>query len=133
MRYAGIDYGTKNIGIAFSDEEGTMGFPHGVLSNDSKLLSQVRTLCAEKEVGMVVIGDSHMHSGALNPVAELARAFGKQFSEESGIPVVYESEAFTTAQARRSPEGQWEKKGKDIDAKAAALILTSYLSHHDND
>ena len=132
MRYIGIDYGTKNVGIAFSDEEGTMGFPHSVLPNDSRLLSQVRTLCAEKEVGMMVVGDSRALSGALNPLAEEARAFGKQFAEESGIPVVYESEVFTTQEARRSPEGVWGDKGKAIDAKAAALILTSYLSHHDH-
>jgi len=31
MKYLGIDYGTKRIGLARSNEGGTMAFPHGVV------------------------------------------------------------------------------------------------------
>ncbi|KKW38995.1 MAG: hypothetical protein UY89_C0035G0020 [Parcubacteria group bacterium GW2011_GWA1_54_9] len=36
MRYLGVDYGSKKIGLALSDEGGTMGFPHTVIPNTSK-------------------------------------------------------------------------------------------------
>ena len=36
MRYLGIDYGTKRIGIAFSDEKGKMAFAHSVIPNLGK-------------------------------------------------------------------------------------------------
>ncbi|OHA83925.1 MAG: hypothetical protein A2937_03230 [Candidatus Yonathbacteria bacterium RIFCSPLOWO2_01_FULL_47_33b] len=34
MRYLGIDYGTKRVGVAVSDEGGTMAFPYAILESD---------------------------------------------------------------------------------------------------
>lgn len=130
MRYLGIDYGSGKVGLALSDEAGTMGFPKGALDNGPRLMQAVRELAATEGVGAVVIGDSVDSSGNPNPVASAAREFGAKLSEESGLPVYYESEAFTTQEARRAPDGT---RGKGaVDASAAALILTSYLSRsHD--
>jgi len=44
MRHLGIDYGTSKVGIALSDEAGTMGFPHSVMQNDEKLMVTLITL-----------------------------------------------------------------------------------------
>ena len=37
----GIDYGSKHVGIAFTDEGGQMAFPHGVLKNDVNLQKEI--------------------------------------------------------------------------------------------
>jgi RNase H-fold protein (predicted Holliday junction resolvase) len=48
------------------------------------------------------------------------------------VPVYFEPEMFTTQEARRDFEGVHSHKGGNVDASAAALILTSYLSRtHD--
>lgn len=130
MRYLGIDYGTGKVGLALSDEAGTMGFPKASIDNGPRLMQEVRELAAAEGVAAVVIGDSMDSSGKPNPVALEAREFGAKLSEESGLPVYYEMEAFSTQEARRAPDGT---RGKGaVDASAAALILTSYLSrNHD--
>lgn len=146
MRYLGIDYGTKKIGLALSDEAGTMGFPHTVIPNNEKVLETVQNILTQESVGAVVIGDSLDSSGVPNPVQHAAREFAHQLKEKSGIPVFFEIEMFTTQEARRALDGTHPQHISDsarkrprketyaVDASAAALILTSYLSRtHGND
>lgn len=131
MRYAGIDYGTKRIGVAFSDEIGTMGFPYGTIKNDGRALQTLSALCREKGVGAVVFGESRTLSGGENKVAPEAKQFAEQLTAETGLSVYFEPEMFTTQEARRHPDG--EHQGSiEVDAQAAAIILTSYLSRHDH-
>jgi putative holliday junction resolvase len=132
MRYLGIDYGSSKIGLALSDENGTMGFPHAVISNTPRLIDELCALIAEKNVTAVVIGESRTLAGGENPIAEAARALGEKLTERAGLPVLYESEVFTSAEALRAPEKELKsrspKNRKVVDDSAAALILTSYLS-----
>ncbi len=142
MRYLGVDYGTKKVGLALSDEGGTMGFPHAVVPNTPRLASDLTALIEREGIGAVVIGHSHALSGEDNSIASLARALGQTLSLHADIPVHYESEVYTSVEAKRLPEPYFAEatKGKkprksrapkrheDIDASAAALILTSYLS-----
>ena len=55
----------------------------------------------------------------------------------SGVPVVYEPEVFSSAEARRAlikePKSRAPKKHESVDASAAALILTSYLDRARHD
>lgn len=136
MRYMGVDYGSKRVGLALSDEGGVMGFPHAVISNTPKLIEEVCALVAKENVGAIVIGESRTLAGGQNPIAREAAAFGNALTERSGVPVFFESEVFTSAEARRAPEKQEKTRSPKlhvrVDASAAALILTSYLSrtHH---
>lgn len=132
MRYLGVDYGSVKTGLALSDEAGTMGFPHAIVRNSPRLVGELCALITEKRVGAVVIGESRMLPGGENPIAESARALGDALAERAGVPVFYESEVFTSAAARRLPHKEGKsrapKRRPAVDASAAALILTSYLS-----
>jgi putative Holliday junction resolvase len=132
MRYLGIDYGTKNIGLALSDESASMGFPHSIVPNRPKLVADLLALIAKEEVGAVVIGDSRDYHGKDNAVAVGARALGAALAERAGVPVFYEWEGLTSAEARRAPEKAPKSRSPvvhaQVDASAAAIILTSYLS-----
>lgn len=136
MRYLGIDYGTKKVGVALSDENGTMGFPHAILPNDPELLSKFQALIAEREVGGIVMGESIAFDGSENPVAHEAKAFAAKLTDATGIAVSWEPETLTSREARRMHEPM-EKTRKPvvheaIDDAAAALILTSFLSRPKN-
>jgi putative holliday junction resolvase len=145
MRYLGIDYGTKKVGLAISDESGTMGFPHSVVPNTAELIEFLSTLIATERIGAVVIGESLDFSGNTNPVAAAAHELGEQLKAHTSVPVSYELEILTTQEARRAIDGSHPQdvstsarktasvKGQEaVDASAAALILTSYLSRtHD--
>ncbi len=136
MRYLGVDYGSKKIGLALSDESGRMGFPHSIIPNTQKLLDEICVLIAKENVGAVVIGESRTLSGEDNIIAKDAKALGNLVTERAGIPVFYESEVFTSAEARRLPTKQTKsrkvKQHTKIDDAAAAIILTSYLSRTDH-
>ncbi len=132
MRYLGLDYGTKKVGLALSDENGTMGFPRGIMPNTPELLRNILVLVDNEHVGAVVIGESKDFTGNDNPIAKDAHALGDQIAAESGLEVFFESETLTSAEARRQHEPSEKtrapKQHADVDASAAALILTSFLS-----
>jgi len=128
MRYLGIDFGTKKVGLALSDESGAMGFPHGIIPNNGRLIDEVLALMERKGVEAVVMGESRDFSGNENKVAKAAKEFALLLERRSGIPVSFEPETFTTQEARRDFEGVRVPGSPDVDASAAALILTSFLS-----
>jgi len=135
MRYLGVDYGSKKIGLALSDDAGTMGFPHSIVSNTRHIVDDVCVLIAKENVGTVVIGESRNLAGGENKIAKDAHEFGRKLTEQSGVPVEYESEVFTSVEARRLPIDNHSRPTRapkahiNVDASAAAIILTSYLSH----
>lgn len=134
MRHLGIDFGTKKVGLALSDEAGTMGFPRAVVPNTPDLADEIAELVRREGVGIVVIGDSRDFAGNENPVAALAHAFARELGEKTPVLIAWEPEGMTTQAARRGPGAADEKRDRKprdrspVDASAAALILTSYLS-----
>jgi putative Holliday junction resolvase len=136
MRHLGIDSGSKKIGLALSDEEGTMGFPHSIIPNSPKAVEHICAIMAKEDVRALVVGDSVDYKGNANPSATGAKALGEEVSNRCGVPVFYEWEGLTSALARRAPtkeeKSRSPKKHKNVDDSAAALILTSYLSRTDH-
>lgn len=127
----GIDVGSRKTGVALSDESGTMAFPHAIVPVDGKLIETLITLITEKQVGTIVIGESHSLAGEENSIALSAHALGDALASACSIPVVYESEVFTTQEARRMPDGSMQEDPGQLDASAAALILARFLEKRD--
>lgn len=135
MKYIGIDYGTKKIGIAFSDENGSIAFPHAVIPAGRDALSAVAALITEKGAGKIVVGESRNFSGEKNEVMEDIEQFVRDLEQLTALPVAYEREFFTSALAARqfAPEEKSRKANPSqdtLDASAAALILQSYLDRN---
>lgn len=127
MRYLGIDYGNKKVGLAISDEAGTFTFPYQVIKNEGlvKLVGQIEKICDNEGVGAVVLGESVDLSGRANEIQKDILIFKEKLETEIGREVILEKELFTTQEARRLTEGG---RGDNLtDARAAALILKSYL------
>lgn len=118
----GIDYGTKKVGIALSDESGRMAFPHSVIVNDSQLRANIVALIEQEGVAEVVIGHSLNKDGKPNSVHAAVTELITDLTLETGLPVHLEPEQYTTQEAIRE-QGRNEK----TDASAAALILNSYI------
>jgi putative transcription antitermination factor YqgF len=129
MKYLGIDFGTKKIGLALSDEAGMMGFPHATITRTAQVADEIAALIREKGVDEVVIGESRGLDGLDNPVMVETRAFATALAEATNAPIHFEPETFTTQAARRYPDGTRMAGSPDVDASAAALILTSFLEH----
>ncbi len=121
MRLMGIDFGSKRVGVALSDESGAMAFPHAVVPTATATLD-VLALARKEGVGTVVVGLSADFQNRENPIMVPARAFAEELARELGIPVVFEPEFLTSMEASRL-QGEHEQS----DASAAALILNSYI------
>lgn len=135
MRHLGVDYGSKRIGLALSDEGGTMGFPHSIIPNNPKAVEHICAVMAKEDVRALVVGDSVDYKGNENPTAEGAKKLGAEVSDRCGVPVFYEWEGLTSAEARRAPakteKTRAAKPRVNVDASAAALILTSFLTRQE--
>lgn len=132
MKYIGIDYGTKRIGLAVSDDGGKIAFPLTTVPAGQGALSNIDALIKENSVQKIIIGESRDFAGAPNPVMEDIEQFKKDIEVLTGLPAEYERELFTSAQAARqfAPEPKSRKANPShdkLDAAAAALILQSYL------
>ncbi|MBI3573569.1 Holliday junction resolvase RuvX [Candidatus Kaiserbacteria bacterium] len=120
-KYLGIDYGSKRVGVAVSDNTGSVAFPRSTLPNDQKLLSSVLKLIEAEGVRTVVIGESKDKDGKDNPIMSAARRFAESLTSALPIEVYFEPEYYSSVEARRNTDESF------VDAKAAAIILNRYL------
>lgn len=121
MRYLGIDYGAKRVGLAVSSEG--IAFPHDGVENDGNLFAALCDIIAKEKISEVIVGDTRSFGGSENPITKEAEAFIKKLKRETGLPVTPAWEAGSSVEASRyAPEGRL----KD-DSAAAAIILQRYL------
>lgn len=126
MLILGIDFGSKRVGIASTDESGKFALPRAVLPNDPKLLDAVLGLIKDGGVERVVVGESRNLDGSRNPILTDAEIFAEALREQ-GVEVVFHPEVYSSMEADRL-QGWTEMR----DASAAAIILKSYIDTHDN-
>jgi len=118
----GIDYGTQRVGIAVSDETGTLAFARNVYENDKTLEGRITQFCRIENIEFIVIGESKDFRGVDNPIGKAIAELKKHLESELGVPIVLQPEFLTTVEARRV-EGSSDAR----DAHAAAVILQRYL------
>ncbi len=123
MRLMGIDYGTKRVGVALSDESGKMAFPHKVLENNNKLADEIEKIVNENNVSGIVIGHSKNREGGDNPVHEAVTELIGDLTLRVGLPVHLEPEQYTTQEAIKL-----QGRNEMTDAAAATIILNSYIT-----
>jgi len=131
MKYIGIDYGAKRVGVAVSDETGAIAFPKTILRNGKTLLEELAVLAKAEGADAVVMGNSIDSLGRENAIMEEARRFAEILGEATGLPIHFERESFSSVEARRMPTRQNSRSGgqmrTEVDDSAAALILQRYL------
>lgn len=123
MKFLGIDYGAKRVGLAVSDESATFAFPKEVLAQDETLFEKLVSFIEEERIRGVVIGDARAEGGGTNTVTAEADAFAEKLATLTTVPVERAREAWSSQEAARfAPPGE-----KHNDAAAAAIILQRYL------
>ncbi len=122
MRLMGIDYGSKRVGIALTDDKGMMAFPHSVLPNDKLLQKAVEAIVQKEGVGQIVIGHSLNREGEANKIHARVEEFMLDLTLSLGIPIELEPEQYTTQEAVR-----FQGKTDKTDSAAASIILNSYI------
>ena len=132
MKVLGIDYGRKRIGLAISDELGSIAFPHGiikvVIENDA--IKEIAKLVLDKKIGEVVLG---LPQGD-GSVADKVQEFSKKLRTATSLIPRFVDESFTSYEAFKQTHDAHQEKGRYIkvdmspkDDVAATLILQRYL------
>lgn len=121
LRILGLDYGTKRVGVAVSDESKKFAMPVSVIMQTPELVVEIEKLAIDHEAGEIVLGESRDYKGEPNPIFDDTVKL-KEELEALGFKVYFEPEYLTSAQAERL-----QGKNELLDASAAALILQSYL------
>jgi putative Holliday junction resolvase len=133
MRALGLDLGSKRIGVAVSDSDGTLAMPIEVLKRCGDRQREHREIAAlveEWEAEIVVVGLPYNMDGSIGPQAQKYLAETKVLGDTLDVPVVPYDERLTTVTAERSLMEQKMKadaRRRVVDKVAAAVMLQAWL------
>jgi putative Holliday junction resolvase len=128
-----LDVGDKTIGVAFTDETGTIAFPDETILRQQgyrRDMAALRRLVEARAVGRIVVGLPLLASGTPGEQAEKTKQFVARLRGSVRIPIDLQDEGYTTAGAdsvldeARTPRSE---RKRTIDSIAASLILRDYL------
>jgi putative holliday junction resolvase len=129
-----IDYGERRIGLAVSDPTGTIASPAGVIvrrPGKRPPAAELARRAADLGVTGIVMGLPLDGNGDETARSAAVRALGAKLHEQTGLPVHYVDERFTTAAALRAVRdmgGSTKGRKGDVDALAATVLLQHALA-----
>ncbi|WP_426448576.1 Holliday junction resolvase RuvX [Paenibacillus sp. S-38] len=135
MRYMGLDYGDKTIGVAVSDELGWTAQGLEVIrrTTQERDLTRLREIIEQYGVTEIVVGLPKNMNNTIGPRGEICIAFSQTLHETLEMPVHLWDERLTTVSATRTlleADVSRKKRKQVIDKMAAALILQNYMDSH---
>jgi putative holliday junction resolvase len=131
-RLAGLDLGTKTIGIAISDVEWRIATPNRTIRR-TKFTEDVKALLAlldSYSVMGIVLGLPLNMDGSEGPRVQATRAFARNLGALTPMLISVIDERLTTAEAERAmiaADRTRKQRAESIDAAAAAIILQTAL------
>ena len=137
MRVLAVDFGEKRIGLAVSDESGSVVVPVGAVhrKSDAQAAAAVSEAALEREVARIVVGHPVNLDGSEGAPARRARNFARRVAELSGLPVDLHGEGLTTVAAERNliDAGLGPRRRKRArDAESAAVLLRDYFDDRED-
>ncbi len=146
MKYLGVDYGQKKIGIAVSDDDGNIAFPRDIIINDkinNNHIKYIENICEKDGIKDIVIGKSIDFTGKDNSIESLVSEFINILNKDNKYTVHRIDERFTTSLIASENRFHFQKtqnsknfsknaksvreNSKDDDAKVASVILQNFL------
>ena len=132
-RILALDYGTKRVGVALSDElrwtaQPLETFERKTLDRD---IGHIVSLVSAHEVGSVLLGFPLQLDGREGPAIQGMRDFLARLEQELTVPLVLWDERMTTKAAEDlliAADVSRKKRKGAVDRVAAAILLQSYLA-----
>jgi putative Holliday junction resolvase len=134
-RVLAIDYGSKRIGLAISDELRMLARPIGFLENTNRLQKEILALIEKEQIGCVILGLPKTLAGTDSLFTTTVRTFAEKLFaklDTKNIAHHFYDERLTSvmAQANISELG-WSKSKREQkyrkDEEAARIILQEWL------
>lgn len=129
---AGLDLGTATIGIALSDRLWSVATPLETLRRKKFSADAERLLAmlTGREAGGIVLGLPRNMDGSEGPRCQSTRAFARNLSKLTSLPISFWDERLSTVAAERAlleADTSRAKRAAVIDHVAAAFILQGAL------
>jgi putative holliday junction resolvase len=154
-RLMALDVGEARIGVAVSDSTQFLASPYTTIHvsrDEAQTWAAIQQLVNETEASSLVIGLPISLDGQIHAQAERVQAFAQRLKEHISIPITFWDERLSTVEAERllaernsggkrerqgrggerRTQSRRRRKGHEIDALAAAVILQEYLDHLDS-
>ena len=139
MRCMGLDYGTKTVGVALSDELLLTAQPYETIVREKvnklrKTLARIEEIIAEMDVKEIVLGYPKNMNNTIGERAAATDEFREMLERRTGFPVILVDERLTTVEADRILDETgvaFSGRKEHIDKMAAAIILQTYLDGRD--
>jgi putative Holliday junction resolvase len=135
VRALGIDLGSKRIGVAIGNSDGTLATPFEVVQRSGDRRrdhAAIKALADEAEAGQLVVGLPLKMDGTKGPAALAALEEVEELVTDTGLPVATWDERLTTVTADRDLMAQGLKAGarrRVVDKVAATVMLQAWLDH----
>ncbi len=129
---AGLDLGTKTIGVAVSDGLRQVASPLTVIRRQKFTLDAAELLAVAKDRRLVglILGLPRNMDGSEGPRAQSTRAFARNLSNLTGMPIGFWDERLSTVAAERAlleADTSRKRRAEVIDQVAAGYILQGAL------
>ncbi|MFA6463371.1 MAG: Holliday junction resolvase RuvX [Candidatus Shapirobacteria bacterium] len=129
MRFLGIDYGNKRIGISISDQSNVIANPYSTIINKTfgDVISQIVAIIEKEKVSDIIIGLPLSFNFSDTEQTILTQKFIDYLNLKlPTIKIHIENEILSTREAENRLD-DLEDKNSVIDQTASSLILQSYL------
>lgn len=137
MKYLGLDYGSKTVGVAVTDATGTVVREVEIIRRQKekalrRTCARIEEIICSENVEFIVIGLPLNMDGTEGDRAEKTRAFGEMIARRTGLPVRFQDERLSTVEAYEIMDRNGIRNEKDresnVDSVAAAVILGDFLN-----
>lgn len=139
MRAIGLDFGSKTVGVAVTDDLGLTAVSLEIIRREReghlrKTCARIEEIIRERGTDTIVLGLPLNMNGSEGERAKKTREFADMLYRRTGIRPVFVDERLTTVEADELIKltGNHKKDRKaHIDSMAAAIILEDYLNGKD--
>ena len=128
MFFLGIDFGQKNIGVAYANSDIT--YPLEVISNDKSTFEKIAQMVELYDVEVIIVGVVNSYGDS--SISKQAQKFGNALAQFVGVKVEYFDENFSSKDAKIIASELGYKPRRKIDDVAAAVLLQNYLDDKKN-
>jgi putative Holliday junction resolvase len=122
----GIDYGSKRVGLAISDESQTLARELAIWS-PKEFWEKILDLVEKEQIQRVIIGLPLNMSGQDSDTTMYARQFAEKLKKQTEVAVELMDERLSSVMAAGMPGGH-----ENVDSLAAQIILQNYLDKQSN-
>lgn len=137
MRIMGLDFGSKTVGVAISDQLLLTAQGKEIIRRERadklrQTLARIETLITENEIDRIVLGCPKNMDGSEGERVEKTKAFQEMLERRTGLEVVLWDERLTTVAADRymmEAGIRRENRRQYVDEIAAVFILQGYLDY----